>query len=297
MRFCPIFDTSAIVNLSRISATDPIWNRLKRLTPKHGCPLSYVTVLELFHGLSVGGNAKLDDSLKALILASRLSRRKVLLAPFPFFERELFGLRDSGHEKSSANLERWLGIAIKPDFKSEFASGTVNGMNLEKIESLFAHVRKRQGAHVAQFLDGLHPDWRIERQKSGSSVPEAAREEIKRTYPADRWKRDLPKQLLEAANIERTKATLEALRQGCDAYFTFTVKLLRDSLISNYSFEQNSNDFHDGIQLVYLCRPSFCVVTDDRRLIGRTMNSSQSHRVLTTDEFLSGSELPSVNTA
>ena len=164
-RFCPIFDTSAIVNLSRINATDPIWNRLKRLTPKHGCPLSYVTVLELFHGLSVGGNAKFDDSLKALILASRLSRRKVLLAPFPFFERELFGLRDSGHEKSSANLKRWLGIAIKPDFKSEFASGTINGMNLEKIESLFAHVRKRQGAHVAQFLDGLHPDWRIERHR------------------------------------------------------------------------------------------------------------------------------------
>ena len=79
------------------------------------------------------------------------------------------------------------------------------------------------------------------------------------------------------------------MRHGCDAYFTFTVKILRDSLISNYSFEENSNDFHDGIQLVYLCPPSFCVVTDDKRLIGRTMNSSQSHRVLTTDEFLLGS--------
>lgn len=286
MRLTPIFDTSAIINLSKRPSADPTLNRLRSSVTKHGWPLSFVTALELFHGLSVGGIAKLDDSVKALVLASRLSRRRVLLSPFPFFERELFGLQDSGHEQSSKNLGRWLGKVVDPNFKREFTLGTVDGMNLKRIESLFALVRQQQGAHVAQFLDRLHPTWRTERQKSGSSVPEAAREEIKRTYPVDKWKRDLPEQLLEAANIERTDKSIEALRCGCDAYFTFTVSILRDSLIGNYGFEENSNDFHDGMQLVYLCRPSFCIVTDDRRLIGRTNKSSQRNRILTTDQFV-----------
>jgi hypothetical protein len=168
MRFIPIFDTSAIINLSRRENTDPILKQLQALIPKRGCPLSFVTVLELFYGLSMGGIANLDDSLKALILASRLSRRRVLLSPFPFVERELFGFRDPGHERSSANLKRWLGIAIQPSFRSEFASGKVNGMNLDRVESLFAAVRAEQGAHVAQFLDRSHPGWREERKKRGA---------------------------------------------------------------------------------------------------------------------------------
>jgi hypothetical protein len=126
-------------------------------------------------------------------------------------------------------------------------------------------------------------------KKTGSSVLEVGREEIKRNYPFDKWKRDLPDQLLEVANIERTHETIEAMRRNCDAYFTFTVILLRDSVIGNYDFEKNSNDFHDGMQLLYMSRPSFCMVTDDRGLIARTDKSSQRTRIVTTDEFVSGS--------
>ena len=286
----PIFDTSAVVNLSKRGSADPIWKHLKRAIPRHGCPLSYITVLELFHGLSVGGIDKLDDSLKALILASRLSRRRVCLAPYAFVEMHLFEITDSRHERSRAALQRWLRISVGPDFKRMFASGTVKGISLEKVESLFAVVRDQHSFHVAQYLDRLHPGWRLERQKFRSSVPADVRETIKRTYPLDKWKRLLPEQLLEAMNIERTQEAIAQTSAGCDAYFTFTVNLLRDSLMTDYKFEDNSNDFHDGLQLLYLSRPSFCLVTDDKRSILRTRGSNQGDRILTVDQFLSGSQ-------
>jgi hypothetical protein len=288
VRLTPIFDTSAIINLSKRDSTDSVWTRLKTLVPRHGCPLSYVTVLELIHGLRLSGNGQLDDSLKAVVLASRLSRRAVLLSPYPFIERELFGIRNQESERSSANLKRWLGIAIGPTFKTQFAVGRVEGMNLEKIESLFAFIKQRHSIHLEQFLNRLNPTWRLERENSGSSIPEEQREEFKRTVPVDKWKRDCAEYLLNEMKIERTTDTTNAVRDGCDAYFTFTVSLLRDSIISNYRFDENPNDFHDGIQLLYLSRPWFCLVTEDKRSIKRASNSSQSNRILTIDQFIAG---------
>jgi hypothetical protein len=283
----PIFDTSAIIDLSRRDSADPVRKRLSLLIPKRGCPLSYVTVLELFYGLSLSGQDQLDDSLKAVSLASRLSRRKVLLSPIPFLKRELFGIRDSGAEQSSANLTRWLGIAIRPTFKGQVVSGRIEGMSLENIKSLFAWIDMGHSSSLETYLTRLHPTWRSERQASGSSLPEAQREEFKRALPVDKWKSDLPACFIEAAKLERTQSSIDALRQGCDAYFTYSVNLMRASIISNYRFEDNPNDFHDGMQLLYLSRPVYCLVTEDKRSIGRAEKSSQSSRILIIDQFVS----------
>ncbi|MGD0404626.1 MAG: hypothetical protein ABSB66_15690, partial [Candidatus Acidiferrales bacterium] len=64
--------------------------RLKSLIPSHGCPLSFVTVMELFHGLCNGKAEKLDHTLKPLLLAARISRKQVLRTPLTFAEWELF---------------------------------------------------------------------------------------------------------------------------------------------------------------------------------------------------------------
>jgi hypothetical protein len=285
----PIFDTSAVINLSKREHEDPVLKQLKLLLPNRGCPLSFVTALELFHGLNLGGIAKFDDSVKALIIAAQLSRRKVLLAPYAFVEKELFGVTTPGHERSRANVKRWLGVMISPDFKAKFSSRALGDIKLEKVENVFDFVRNGHSTHVEAFLTGIYPQWRSERAVSRSPIPEAMREGIKRAVPREEWKSKLPEQLLEAMGIERTAQTIETMGRGCDAYFTFTVNLLRDSLLTNYRFERNSNDFHDGLQLVYLCRPSFCLVTDDKRSISRAAKSAQASRILTIEQFVSSS--------
>jgi hypothetical protein len=287
MRLIPIFDTSAILNLSRRDSSDGVWPLLNQRVPARGCPLSFVTVLELFLGLHRAEKERLTDSLKAVTIASRLSRRKVLLHPIPFMEKELFGIRSPGHERSKENLKRWLGTAIRPNFENDLISGRANFVDLKKIENLFTVGREGYIAFLEQFLDGINPDWRTARGTSGSALPENERDRLKRTTPVPVWKRDAARRLLECMNVRPTFGALNKLSDQCDAYFTLVVSVLRDVLMTNYRFEENWNDFNDQMQLLYLLRPSHCLVTEDSRLVGRVKRSSQSGRIVTIDQFVS----------
>jgi hypothetical protein len=283
----PIFDTSAIIELSKRDGSDPTLKRVRLLLPRRGCPLSHVAVLELINGVCLSKRDQVSDSLKPIIFASQLSRRKVLWSPISFVQKELFGLEDSRHQKSSRDLHLWLGRIIAPKFKDAFIAGGVKGTNLGRIKSLFDVIKQAHCNYLVQFLDRVHPNWRSERESSGSSLPENEREKLKRTYPVDKWRSDCAESFLDALKLEQTSENTEALRGACDAYFTFMVNLIRDSLVSNYHFEDNPNDFHDGIQLLYLARPSYCFVTADTHLVTRVAKSSQRDRILTLDEFIS----------
>ena len=287
MTLTPIFDTSAVIDLSKRDSEDHVSNRLKSLVPRRGWPLSHVTVLELFYGLRLGGKERLVDSLKAVTVASQLSRRKVLLYPIPFMERELFEIRNAGHESSRENLSRWLGKAIGPNFEGHFISGRADVAHLEKIEALFVMGRKGYVSFFEQFLDRAHPQWRAERGRSGSALPEKERERLKHTTPVDRWKRDCAKCLLECMRVRPTLSAINFISDRCDAYFTYTVSVLRDTMMTSYRFEENWNDFNDGMQLLYLSRPSNCLVTEDVGLRRRAKKSSQACRILTIEEFVS----------
>jgi hypothetical protein len=287
VKLIPIFDTSAIVDLAKRDASDSIWRGLKRCVPARGCQLSFVTVLELFHGLSKGGAERLDDSLRAVNLASRLSRRKVLQLPIPFMLRELFQIKDQGAERSKENLKRYLRMAGQPNFKNEFMGDRLTF--LDKIEVLMADTARGHTHYLDQFLDGKNPGWRLERQKSGSPLPEGAREKLKQTTPLGVWKRDLASRVVGVAMGSPTLKAVDRVCEHCDAYLTFSVSVLRDVLITNYRFEENPNDFHDGMQLLYLSRSLNCLVTQDGGLIHRVRRSSQTARILTLDEFVSRS--------
>lgn len=251
-------------------------------------PLSFITVIELFRGLGLSEIPRLTDSLKALTLASQLSRRTVLLYPIPFMERELFHLRKAGHERSRQNLKRRLGQAISPNFESELLAGKADVSHLVKIEGLFVEGEKGYINFLEKFLDDIHPQWRAERDRSGSSLPERERERVKREAPVELWKRDAGRRLLECTGVKPTVAAIDIVNDRCDAYLTFTVSVLRDVIMTNYRFEKNWNDFNDEMQLLYLSCPSYCLVTEDTRLIHRVKKSSQSSRIQTVDQFLCG---------
>lgn len=289
MRLIPIFDTSAIINLSERDSADPGLNRLKSLVPQRGWPLSFVTVIELLNGLSRGGAEHFDESLKPVNLASYFSRRSVLWQSIPFVQKELLNIIDRRHQVSTENLKRYLSKLQQPDAKNDFAEG--NFTFLPKIEKLITTMRQEYTAFMVGFLDEKIPNWRSERQTSGSPLPQKAREELKRTLPVEKWKRDFAIHFVAISFNGRTPDELIRLvSDRCDAYLTLAVRVLRDSFMSGYRFEDNANDFYDEMQLLYLSRPWFCLVTEDTRLIGRTKKSSQCNRILTIDQFVSESE-------
>jgi hypothetical protein len=266
-------------------------NRFRSSVPQRGWPLTFVTVLELFNGLSRGGTEVFDDSLLSVNLASRLSRRRVLLQSIPFVQKELFNITDRRHQVSTENLTRYLGMLQQPNAKNDFAAGRFTF--LRKIEKLITTMKQGYKDSIEGFLDEKMPDWRSERQKSGSPLPKAEREKLKHTLPVDKWKRDLATHFVaESFNGRTPDEPIRLVCDRCDAYLTFTVSVLRDSFMTGYRFEDNSNDFHDGMQLLYLSRPWFCLVTEDTRLIGRTKKSTQGDRILTIDQF-GGSHTPS----
>jgi hypothetical protein len=289
VRLIPIFDTSAIINLSERDSADPGLNRLKSLVPQRGWPLSFVTVIELLNGLSRGGPEHFDESLKPVNLASYFSRRRVLWQSIPFVQKELFAIIDRRHQVSAENLKRYLGKLQQPNAKDDFAAGKFTF--LPKIQKLVTTMRQEYTAFMEGFLDEKLPNWRSERQTSGSPLPKKGREELKRTLPEDKWKRDFALHFVaESFNGHTPEESVRLVSDRCDAYLTLAVRVLRDSFMTGYRFEDNTNDFYDEMQLLYLTRPWFSLVTEDTRLIGRSKKSSQSNRILTIDQFVSESK-------
>jgi hypothetical protein len=295
VRFCSvrlttIFDTSAILTLSKRDSSDPALNRLISSAPQHGWPLSFITVVELLNGLSRGSVDQFDESLKPVRFAARLSRRSVLWQSIPFVQKELFNIVDRRHQVSTENLKRYLGKLQQPNAKDEFTAGKFTF--LPKIEALVNAMRRGYKDFMGGFLDEKMPNWRTEREKSGSPLPKKEREKLKCTLPVEKWKRDVAMHFVaESFNGRAPDAHVRLVSDRCDAYLTFTVSVLRDAFMTGYRFEDNANDFHDEMQLLYLARPWFCLVTEDTRWIGRTRKSSQSDRIVTIDQFVSRAKL------
>lgn len=284
MRLTPIFDTSAIINLSREDELDAVVRRLKLLIPSRGCPLSFVTALELFRGLSNGDPKKVAGTLKPLLLAARISRGNVLRTPITFAGWELFRVEEALRHRPKLLMD-WLEKIQTPSFVAQFASAEV-GFDFERIDSIFEKIEREERLPMEIALDKWNPGWR-EARRNGSALPEGLRELAKRGMQFDLLLDEMPEFFLAQLQIEPTSINIDRARNHCDAFFTFQVNRLRASVLGNYNFEKKPTDFHDWLQLLYLTRPWFCLVTDDRPSLERTRQSSQRARIMSLDEFLS----------
>lgn len=284
MRLTPIFDTSALINLSREDDLDVVVRRLKPFISSHGCPLSFVTALELFRGLSNGDPEKVTQTLRPLLLAARISRRVVLRTPLTFATWELFQVEEAFSHRPRLLMD-WLGKIQMPNFAARFVSGEV-GIGFDGINRIFKKIEREEHLPTEMALDRWNPNWRDERRK-GSALPENLREIFKRGMQLDTLRDELPQLFLTQLQIERTPTNIGKAKIHCDADFTFQVNVLRASVLGNYSFEKKPTDFHDGLQLLYLTRPGFCVVTDDHPSLERIRQSSQRTRIMPLREFLS----------
>jgi hypothetical protein len=283
MRLIPIFDTSVLINLCREDDVNAAVKRLKPFIPSRGCPLSFVTTLELFRGLAKGDPNKIASTLKPLLLGALISRRKVLRAPLTFASWELFHLPDALNHQPRL-LVQWLEKIQAPDFASQFVSGRVE-MNFDFIRQQSAKVEQEESRDTKAMLDRWNPDWREDR-RSGSALPTHLREAAKRGMQFGILRGPMPAHFLTSLGVETTPINIAKADLHCDAFFTFQINRMRASVIGNYDFERNSNDFHDWLQLLYLTRPGFCFVTDDGPSLERTLQSAQRPRIMSLGEFL-----------
>jgi hypothetical protein len=284
MRWAPIFDTSSLVNLSREDDLDVVVKRLKPFIPSRGCPLSFVTTLELFRGLSNGAPEKVAGTLKPLLLAARISRNVVLRTPLTFASLELFQVNEALRHKPRLLMD-WLEKIQIPDFAARFASGEVD-MDFERTDRIFGKIEREESRDTEMLLDRWNPDWRADR-RNGSALPEDVREMVKRGMQFHTLRDAMPERFLESLEIAPTPVNISKAKIHCDAFFAFQVNRLRDSIIGNYAFETKPNDFHDWMQLLYLIRPHYCLVTEDRHSLERTRQSGQRARIMPLKESLS----------
>jgi hypothetical protein len=107
--------------------------------------------------------------------------------------------------------------------------------------------------------------------------------------PLSAWKaegRALIERLL--TNLLDTKpesALVDVMINKFSAVLEFTMFVLREFLIGNYSIE-NSSDVFDQFQLRYLAMDRFVIVTGDPDLSNRTARSPQADRITTFHDFL-----------
>jgi hypothetical protein len=71
-----------------------------------------------------------------------------------------------------------------------------------------------------------------------------------------------------------------------DAALEFTIYVVREFLLGEYSLTTNDSDVFDQFQLLHLAADKFVIVTHDPDLTKRTQGSAQAARIMTFAQFL-----------
>jgi hypothetical protein len=66
----------------------------------------------------------------------------------------------------------------------------------------------------------------------------------------------------------------------------FTIFVVREFLLRDYSLEKHQSDVFDQFQLQYLAMDRFVIVSGDPDLSTRTRQSSRAARIMSFDQFL-----------
>jgi hypothetical protein len=119
-----------------------------------------------------------------------------------------------------------------------------------------------------------------------SRISKKLGEKLKAVYGGADWGTRVAESFLEGSGLDPTDERLTALSTHLEAAFTLETALARLTFAGNYRFDENPSDWFDCLQLHYLARPEYCFVTQDKRLIQRIGDCTQSKRVFLFDSFI-----------
>ena len=291
MHLIPIFDTSVFIDVSKGIISRADWRRVKKLLPKHGCPISFISLQELLIGLHTCSPEYFQEKKRAVEEARVISRQRVLDQPQTFLIRHTIQPEFRGIGLRSSQMKDWLEVACRAKDQRQLSEGIKYkglffGMDLAVLQKTRFDAGQSQIGILERVLNELHPDWRNLRKETHRSLPQELHDEIQRV-DSQVWRRESAQALIHAAGVTQDESAICSVIAGADATLIFTASLIRDVLLTDYRFESNSNNLFDGLQLYYLADKRFCFVTQDTKLIGRVQQSTQANRVLTVESFLS----------
>ena len=286
----PIFDTN-VFGLKDESARRFL--RLRR--PPHGWPLSLITALELLAGLDGIPEEKFENLRAQLGLAFELSRGRVLEDPTPMLCREVLHVPFPPRlvAPSASILRRHMDImrrakTVAQLFKGVPYHGAVAGFKTTSVVNDIVNNLKLQWVSALENIAAAkNPAWRELFRREGRRLPPEMRREL---APLSTWEiekhayaEQLLRDLLEATP---EPALVDVLLIRFSAVLEFSIFVVREFLIGNYSIEKHSSDVFDQFQLRYLAMDKFVIVTNDADLSKRVARSLQIDRVISLDGFL-----------
>lgn len=291
VKFVPIFDSSVFIDVGNGSIGGGSWHRVKSRLPKHGSPLSFITLQELLIGLHKAPLEKFEQAKCAANEARVLCKRRVLDQPAAFLYKTLFRSPFGGAGVGGRDVRDWLEVACRAKEPLDLELGGVRykrnvfGLDLSLLVRSKEDMRNSFVNAVMRQLDDANPEWRQMKRAGGTAVPAEMHDRIRRV-DAETWKGKNAEALLHSLRVAADQETIRLVLSGVDALLTFMTSIVRDCLITTYDFERDANSFVDALQLYYLANDRFCIVTQDKGLLRRTEASSQRGKVLLFSSFL-----------
>jgi hypothetical protein len=295
LRLKPIFDTNVFGHVQSGLIPQSDWQFLLQRRPRHGWPLSVITVLELLAGLDGIPSEKFPDLKAQVSLAFNLSRGRILEDPTLMLCRDVLHIPIPADlvAPSGSVLQRHMDLLRRAATLGQLLQGLpykglhARFQDLSAVNDIVSDLKSKWVNGLEVIATAHNPTWRELFRKRGRRLPPGIRRQID---PPSAWnteKRAFIEILLR--DLLKTKpepALVDVMMEKLSAVLEFTVFVLHAFLTGNYSLERNSSDVFDQFQLRYLAKDSFVVVTGDADLSNRTVPSSQTHRVMTFHDFL-----------
>lgn len=295
LRLKPIFDTNVFGHVQSGLIPQSDWQFLLQHRPRHGWPLSVITVLELLASLDGIPSQKFSDLKAQVSLAFNLSRGHVLEDPTRMLCRDVLHVPIPADlvAPGGSMLQRHMDLVRRATTLAQLVQGLpYKGLHarfkdLSAVNDIVSDLKNKWVSGLEAIAAAHNPTWRELFRERGRRLPPEIRREI---APPSAWnteKRAFIEILLR--DLLQTKpepAIVDVMTKKLSAVVEFTMFVLHAFLTSNYSIEKNSSDVFDQFQLRYLAEDRFVVVTGDPDLSKRTVQSLQANRVMTFRDFL-----------
>lgn len=154
------------------------------------------------------------------------------------------------------------------------------------LTEVMAGPKKEWRAAAERMADQKYPAWRSLFEQKGRRLPPEMRQELE---PISEWRSQRSlfiEGLLSWIGAGALPEVVADLSVRLDAVLEFTIFVVREFLLRNYSLEKHHSDVFDQFQLQYLAMDRFIIVTADPDLRVRTQYSPQATRIISFDQYL-----------
>lgn len=262
-----------------------------------------VTALELLAGFDGAPPERFTEAKGGIELAYNLSKGRVLEEPNFLLCRDVLQVPFPAHieRPRPAVIADYMQVVACAKSLEEIRSCRVlvrklrtkgagrpgfTGVEASLVKDLMAGPKEQWVKQLEIFATKTYPQWREHFRRTGARLPDEAREALKSRQTWDGGKSAFIETKLRWLQAPTTAEVVPEIAKRLDAVLNFTLFVGREMLLGNYNIEKHDSDVYDQFQLHYLALDRFVLVTEDKDLSKRTVQSSQADRILSFQDFL-----------